>query len=120
QVLSSTDLVGKLAGIPVIAEVVNSLNTTRAGRAVLSKALGVHPDAPLPRYQSRSFRAREARRAKPALSAVATADTRGRVALFATCYCNRNEPAIDADLVAVFEHNGVPVNMTSHEKCCGM
>jgi len=120
QVLSSTDLLGKIAGIPVVAEVVNGVNATRVGRAVLSKALGVHPDAPLPRYHSRSFRAREARRAKPALSAVATADTRGRVALFATCYCNRNEPAIDADLVAVFEHNGIAVELAARERCCGM
>ena len=28
----------------------------------------------------------------------ATAETRGRVALFATCYGNRNEPDLDDDL----------------------
>ena len=35
------------------------------------------------------------------------ADTTGRVALFTTCYGNRNEPELDEDLAAVFEHNGI-------------
>ena len=80
----------------------------------------MHPDAPLPKYHSRSFRAAEARRARPPARAVPTDDTRGQVVLFATCYCNRNEPSIDADLAAVFEHNGVPVRLAAKEKCCGM
>ena len=36
---------------------------------------------------------------------------RGRVVLFATCYGNRNEPDLDEDLVAVFEHNGIEVTL---------
>ena len=46
--------------------------------------------------------------------------TKGKVALFATCYGNRNEPVIGEDLVAVFEHNGIPVTMAEKEQCCGM
>jgi glycerol-3-phosphate dehydrogenase subunit C len=120
RVLSATDTVGRLAGIPVVAEAVNAVNRSATGRKLLAKALGVHADAPLPDYHSRSFRETEARRAKPALTPVATDETRGQVVLFATCYCNRNEPAIDADLVAVFEHNGIPVRLLPREKCCGM
>ncbi len=120
RVLSSTDAVGRLAGIPVVAEVVNAVNGSALGRALLSKTLGVHPDAPLPKYHAPSFRAAEARRTKPAAAVVATDDTRGQVVLFATCYCNRNEPSIAADLVAVFEHNGIPVRLAAREKCCGM
>ena len=120
KILSATDRVGSLAGILVIAEIVNALNASGAGRALLSTALDVHPDAPLPRSASRSFRARGAARAKPLLEASATDSTRGRVALFATCYGNRNEPAINEDLVAVFEHNGIPVELAAREKCCGM
>ncbi len=37
--------------------------------------------------------------------------TTGKVALFATCYMNRNEPGPGEDLVAVFEHNGIPVTL---------
>jgi len=40
--------------------------------------------------------------------------------LFTTCYGNRNEPDLNTDLVAVFEHNGIPVKIVSQEKCCGM
>jgi len=120
KVLSSTDTVGRLAGIPVIAELVNAVNDSKLGRKLLSATLGVHPDAVVPDYHSKSFRAGEAKRVKPSLTPVATSTTRGQVALFATCYCNRNEPSIDADLVAVFEHNGIPVRLAAEEKCCGM
>ena len=120
RLLSSTDAVGRLAGIPVVAEVVNAVNASGLGRRLLAGALGVHPEAPLPKYHSTSFRAREARRAKPAPAVVPTDATQGRVVLFATCYGNRNEPAIDADLVAVFEHNGIPVRLAAKERCCGM
>jgi Fe-S oxidoreductase len=46
--------------------------------------------------------------------------TTGKVALFTTCYGNRNEPELDEDLVAVFEHNDIPVTLIAREKCCGM
>ena len=46
--------------------------------------------------------------------------TRGKVALFATCYCNVNTPDIGQDIIKVFEHNGIPVRMTDKEECCGM
>jgi Fe-S oxidoreductase len=42
------------------------------------------------------------------------------VALFATCYGQRNEPELGEDLVAVFEHNGIPVELAPRERCCGM
>ena len=80
----------------------------------------MHRNAPVPEYHSDTFRRREERRVKPALTTVPAEATSGQVALFATCYCNRNEPDIDADLVAVFEHNGIPVTLTGREKCCGM
>lgn len=40
--------------------------------------------------------------------------------LFVTCYGNRHEPDIVSDLVAVLEHNGVPVTVAVRERCCGM
>jgi Fe-S oxidoreductase len=51
---------------------------------------------------------------------VPTENTRGQVALFTTCYGNRNAPDMVEDLIAVFEHNGIPVRITAKEKCCGM
>jgi glycerol-3-phosphate dehydrogenase subunit C len=40
--------------------------------------------------------------------------------LFTTCYGNRNEPDLNEDLAAVFEHNGIAVTILRREKCCGM
>ncbi len=120
RVLSATDIVGSIAGIPVVVDIVNAANRSVAGRALLERTLGVHRDAPVPEYHINTFRRREARREKPIFEALPTAQTRGKVAVFATCYCNRNEPDIDADLVAVLEHNGIAVTLTGNEKCCGM
>ncbi len=117
--LASTDVVGRIAGIPVVREAVNAATRSAAGRRLLEGVLGVHREAPLPKYRA-PFRAREARRAMPALAAVPAAGTRGKVALFVTCYGGRNEPGIVEDLVAVLEHNGIPVALAREERCCGM
>jgi glycerol-3-phosphate dehydrogenase subunit C len=124
RVLAATDRVGSLAGIPVVAEAVNAVNRTRAGRVLLEKLGGVHRDAPLPLFHSRSARQALASRGYAVAGATAnvqaTPETRGQVALFATCYGNRNEPELASDLVAVFEHNGIPVRLVPKERCCGM
>jgi Fe-S oxidoreductase len=120
KVLSSTDAVGKLAGIPLVAQAVNAANKAAPMRKVLEKALGVHPQALLPEYHSRTAR----RRLKGHRTAVAAPEaaggTRGRVALFATCYGNYNEPHIAEDLFKVFEHNGIEMALLPREQCCGM
>jgi Fe-S oxidoreductase len=120
KILSATDQVGSIAGIPVVAQVVNAVNGTAFGRKVLDKVLGVHPQAPVPKYHSTAYRQRHERRTAPALTPQPTATTRGRVVLFTTCYANRNEPDLAADLTAIFEHNGVPVSVMRQERCCGM
>ena len=120
KILSSTDLVGNLAGIPVVAEVVNAVNKTTFGRSMLEKTLGVHPRAPLPEYHSLTYRKRHKRAAHPAIEPKPAGETRGRVVLFTTCYGNRNEPDLNEDLVAVFEHNGIEVTVLRQERCCGM
>jgi Fe-S oxidoreductase len=120
RILSSTDTVGSLAGIPVVAGVVNAVNRTGFGRSMLEKTLGVHPQAPLPQYHSNTYRKRHRRAEHPAITPQAGGRTRGRVALFMTCYGNRNEPDLNDDLVAIFEHNGIEVSLLKRERCCGM
>ena len=120
RILTATDSVGKLAGIPVVAQVVNASNKTGAGRKLLDRVLGVHPDAILPEYHSRTLRKRLGKGEGDSAAAVAAGPTRGRVALFATCYCNYNEPAIGQDLAAVFRHNDIPLTLARKEQCCGM
>jgi len=120
KVLSSTDTVGRLAAIPVVANVVNATNRAPAGRALLESTLGVHRGAALPEYQPTTLRKRLAGRRLDPDSAQPTAGTRGKVVLFATCYGNYNDAHLGDDLVAVFEHNGIPVRLPDHERCCGM
>jgi Fe-S oxidoreductase len=66
------------------------------------------------------MRKRLASRGGAVINADAGETTRGKVALFATCYGNYNEPHLGEDLVAIFEHNGIPVSLTEKEQCCGM
>jgi len=127
RTLAATDTVGNLAGIPVVAEIVNAVNSTSVGRSLLEKTLGVDRTAPLPKYYSRTARKRLSRLgtagdgpSAAARVATPTEGTTGKVALFTTCYGNRNEPELDEDLVAVFEHNDIPVTLIAQEKCCGM
>jgi Fe-S oxidoreductase len=178
QVLASTDTVGKIAGIPVVAEVVNAVNASAPGRALLEKTLRVDRTAPIPKYYSNTARKQLRDRigttggngrdavsgaspaSNPAGSAVpapsngseasleaaalheradadrssglqpavaaapatpqAVPSVRGKVALFTTCYGNRNHPDLAVDLVAVFEHNGIEVRLVAKEVCCGM
>jgi len=82
--------------------------------------------APLPEFHSNTARSRLAHLngplpappAGPAPSA--REELRGQVALFTTCYGNRNEPDLATDLVAVFNHNDIPVRLVPKERCCGM
>ena len=121
RMLTSTDTVGSLAGIPVVAQLVNAANASKLGRKLLDKVLHVHPEAPLPEYHSRSARQRLARHMPaPQAAPVATPETTGRVVLFTTCYGNRNEPDLATDLAAVFAHNGIELTLAEREKCCGM
>jgi Fe-S oxidoreductase len=46
--------------------------------------------------------------------------TPGKVAVFATCYVNYNEPGIGHDLLAVLDHNEIPYVIAEREACCGM
>ncbi|GIX30339.1 MAG: ferredoxin [Porticoccaceae bacterium] len=119
RLLSSTDLLGKTFARPLVAPLVNAANESRPLRKVLAGVLGVHPDAPLPKFHADTGRKR-ARRVAEAVEPVATDATRGKVALFVTCYGNYNSPQVVEDLVRVFQHNGIAVHLPDREACCGM
>ena len=120
RILTSTDTIGKLASIPVVSDIVNAVNRSELGREVLDDVLEVHPDARLPEYQSKTLRKRLAEKRDWVEQGVAAGSTTGKVALFATCYGNYNEPHVGEDLVTVLEHNGIPVTIAEKEQCCGM
>jgi Fe-S oxidoreductase len=118
RVLTSTDMVGSLAGIPVVAQVVNAVNKMKPVRKMMQAVAEIHADAWLPEFHSTSLRSRLEH--KSGAEAVPVGRTTGKVALFATCYMNRNEPGIGEDFAAVYEHNGIPVTLAEKERCCGM
>ncbi|MFT4581077.1 MAG: glycerol-3-phosphate dehydrogenase subunit C [Gammaproteobacteria bacterium] len=120
KLLTSTDQIGKLASIPVVVEIVNKANELKLTRKLLEKTLGVHADAPLPKYSSNSARKRVGKRDLGKVSVNETAHTTGRIAIFLTCYGNRNAPQMVEDLALILSHNEIDVAITESERCCGM
>ena len=116
RLLSSTDAMGKLAAIPVVAQTVNALNRTIPFPEAMQSVLGVHKDRELPPYAPRKFRS-----SHPALPAPVKdgKNTPGKVAIFSTCYVNYNEPGIGHDLLAILAHNEIPYVIVE-KVCCGM
>jgi len=118
KLLSSTDALGKLAAIPVVAQTVNAVNRNGLARSAMESALGIHKDRELPPYSPAKFRSHAA--ASAALPVKDGAKTPGKVAIFSTCYVNYNEPGIGHDLVALLAHNQIPHVLAEKEACCGM
>jgi len=118
QLLSSTDAIGKLAAIPIVAQAANALNRNSTARTLIETTLGVHRDRKLPPYSPATFRRRAA--VSPAYEVRDGERTPGKVAIFATCYGNYNEPGIGNDLLKVLAHNEIPYAIVEQEVCCGM
>ncbi len=120
RLITSTDTLGKFASIPVITQAVNAVNNNSLTRKLLDKTLGIHPDSLLPKYHSATLFKRDAGRKRADFNIETTETTSGKVALFATCYGNYNEPQLGEDLIKVFEHNNIPVLLVQDTQCCGM
>ena len=120
KLISNTKITGKAGSIPVLSQAINAANRSPLMRKVLEKTLDIHRDANLPRYHTDTLRRRDKERKPVFLEPAVAGPTRGRAALFTTCYCNVNAPDIGSDLIKVFEHNQIPVTLTSKEECCGM
>ena len=118
RVITSTDAVGRAASFPLVVNFVNAALASPLVRKLLDQGLGISTDARLPPYHGSTFRKRWQgavdERAEP------TSATRGRVAIFATCYGNYNDPGLVEDLVAILRHNGIGVTLAARERCCGM
>lgn len=118
RLLSSTDAVGKLAAIPVVAQTVNKANRNPAVRLLVERAIGIHRERRLPPYSPEKFRSTAA--ASRPHQARSGERTSGKVAVFSTCYVDYNEPGIGHDLLAVLDHNEIPYVIVKKESCCGM
>ena len=120
KLLSNTKVQAAVGTLPVVDKVINASNRSKGVRKVMEKVLDLHPDAHLPPFHSDTLRRRDKGRVPLDTEVREAGPTRGKVALFATCYCNVNTPDIGQDIIKVFEHNGIPVRMTDKEECCGM
>jgi Fe-S oxidoreductase len=118
RALSSTDRNGKLATIPVVVQMVNAGAKSRPLRALGEKVMHVDKDAWVPQFTAKPLR-RHAPASKP--HAVRGGErSPGKVAVFATCFMNYNEPDIGHDLLKILDHNEIPYTMIGGEVCCGM
>ena len=122
RVITGTERVGRFASLPVVVNAVNAANAHPGLRRAMEAVAGISAQAPLPRYERPTLRARLRGRAPAAATGAprAAGPTRGKVALFSTCYVNFNATEIGLDLVAVFEHNRIAVCIPESERCCGM
>lgn len=112
RMLGNTELVGKLGSLT--APLSNWMNELGVHRAFMQWVAGIHKDRNLPRFFRETFSKWFRKRAR----ATVAAPTR-KVALFATCTVEYNDPAIGRAAVAVLERNGVDVSLPS-QRCCGM
>ncbi|HEX19469.1 MAG TPA: Fe-S oxidoreductase [Acidiferrobacteraceae bacterium] len=120
RIITSTDRVGKLASLPVVVTVVNKANKSKSLRSILSKIMGIHPDAHLPEYHRPNWRQRHKRPDTMTDKAGEPQKAAGKLAIFATCYANYNAPQLGEDLLTVLHHNNIKTRLTPDEVCCGM
>ena len=113
RMLGNTDLVGKFGSLT--APLSNWMNEFAVHRALLQAVAGIHKDRNLPKFHRETFSKWFGKRKRDAAGRPASR----RVALFATCTVEYNDPAIGKAAVAVLEHNGVDVSAPA-QRCCGM
>jgi glycerol-3-phosphate dehydrogenase subunit C len=118
KLLASTDVHGQFAGIPIVVQTINAVNSTKLMRNVMEKTLGVDKDAWLPSFATQKFRSGAKNNMQPAIKDGKL--TPGKVAIYSTCYVNYNEPGIGHDLLKVLNHNEIPYTLVDKEQCCGM
>src|SRR5439155_10620000 len=109
--LGNTELVGRFGSLT--APVSNWASSLPPQRALMQAVVGIHKDRQLPAFHRETFSTWFDRR-KPARF-----EPQARVALFATCSVEFNDPATGRAAVGVLERNRVNVSLPA-QRCCGM
>ncbi|MFN8373220.1 MAG: anaerobic glycerol-3-phosphate dehydrogenase subunit C [Anaerolineae bacterium] len=112
RLLGRSELMGKYGRW--IAPLFNFGAKIRPARYIAEKVIGVHRDAPLPRFQFSTFRGWFARH-KPQ----PVAPVKGRIAYFHSCAGNYFETQVSKAAVMVLAHNGYDVELPP-QNCCGL
>lgn len=119
RLITSTDPVFDTISLPGVAGIANAA----AGNSTLRKLgdkVGIHPDAPLPQFHSDTTSKRHPDEIGAAIAPTPCERTTGKVAIYITCYGDHNEPEVLDDMIAVLNHNGIPVRLLKDARCCGM
>jgi len=115
QQLTETDRNGKFASLA--APVVNWASNNSVTRAGLEAVAHVDREAKLPKFNGRTL---VLRATEQPLEVNKAAPAYGRkVALYATCFANYNNPEIGMAARAVLAKNGVETEVV-YPRCCGM
>jgi glycerol-3-phosphate dehydrogenase subunit C len=109
QLIARPSVLGRL-GTPV-APLANWALHNRGVRALVQRVVGVHRDAPMPSFASRTFQRRSRKHVGPAEAPA--------VVYFHGCGTNFYEPLVGEMVVAVLEHNGFRV-IVPPQDCCGL
>ena len=120
RLITSTDPVFRTLSTPGVGQLANAAARSKTLRKLADKAIGIHPEGPVPIFHTRTLKRRIATDHAVTTPVQATDRTRGRVALYVTCYGDHNEPGIVEDMIAVLNHNSIEVRVLTDARCCGM
>ena len=109
RIITRPTWAGRL-GTPV-APLANWTLANRPLRLLGERLLGLHHEAPMPRFAGRTFQRWARRHTSPAAER--------RVAFFHGCGTNYYEPRLGEMTVALLEHNGFAVEIPKQD-CCGL
>ena len=119
RLITSTDPIFDALTLPGVAGLANAAAASPILRKLGDK-VGIHPDAPVPTFHSKTLSRRVSDNIGSGLKAVSSERTTGKVAIYVTCYGDHNEPQVVEDMISVLNHNGIPVKVLKDAKCCGM
>jgi glycerol-3-phosphate dehydrogenase subunit C len=120
RLITTTDPVFNTLSAPVVGQIANGVIKSSIMRKAIDKTLGLHANAPVPKFHTRTLSRRLDARLDVDTPTRSTDRTRGKVAIFVTCYGEHNEPEVVEDMVAVLNHNGISVRLLQDARCCGM
>jgi glycerol-3-phosphate dehydrogenase subunit C len=109
RIVARPTVLGRL-GTPV-APIANLSLRSRPLRVLAEKAMGIHREAPVPRFAGRTFRRFAKRHRSPAAER--------RAVFFHGCGTQYYEPDVGEKVVAILEHNGFEVVIPKQD-CCGL
>jgi glycerol-3-phosphate dehydrogenase subunit C len=109
RLVARPTVLGRL-GTPV-APLANAMLRARPVRVLTERLLGIHRDAPVPKFAGRRFRTWARHHQGPS--------TGTKIVYFHGCGTEYYEPDVGEKVVAVLEHNGFRVEVPEQD-CCGL